>query len=422
MELTDATADAAAARRTVRSTDRLAALQHFEIVGPSGTTEPGTPLLPDDSLQSLRRLAHLAAAVCETQSSVVNILDATYQHTVASYGVDPSVCAVDDSMCAVVLADAATVMVPDAAHDDRFRANPFVTGRLGHLRLYASTPLLAPGGQPLGTLCVFDDEPARLGDRQLANLEMLAAQVVEVLELRRRTLRLARAHEELARSNTLLSEFAGRISHDLKSPLTSVIGFAETAAALPGVADDPRLSRFVGNISSAGMRMRTLIDDLLDFASTGGHPQLARVDMSAVMDDVLRDLDRLLSEAGAEVTVEDGCVDADRTQLRMLLQNLVANAVTYRRPGRPCRIRVRADAAACGWTVQVADNGPGIPVENRKDVLDPLFRLQRDASVQGTGLGLATCRRVAEAHGGTLTVGETPGGGATVTLYVPSPG
>jgi signal transduction histidine kinase len=399
---------------------RLSELSEYALPGVAGSPEQHGAAADgqlDDAMASLQRLAYLAAQLCETPSAVVNILDAAHQHQFAGVGVDPRVCAVQDSMCVVVLDERSTVLVPDAAADERFRANPFVTGEFGSLRLYASAPLVSPSGYVLGRLCVFDEQPRELTRQQLTNLQELAHQVVEVLELRRRTLTLTRARAELSRSNRLLSEFAGRLSHDLKSPLASVIGIAETLPRFEAVDADPRTARLVGDITEAGRRMQVLIDEMLEFASVGGHTNLEPVDVKGVMKDVLRDLGALVSQARAQVQVGSATLCADRHLLRVLLQNLVANAVTYRDPHRECRIRVRGRQTAHGWTLQVSDNGLGIPADHRGDVLHPLFRLDRDTSVSGTGLGLSTCVRVAEAHQGRLSIGDTPGGGTTVTVY-----
>jgi len=418
------------ARESVRdgthSEQRLAELAEYGLPGVAGSAEEqgvAAEARLEESMASLRRLAYLAAQLCETPSAVVNVLDAAHQHQVAGFGIDPRVCAVQDSMCVVVLEQRTPVLVPDAAADERFRTNPFVTGEFGSLRLYASAPLVNPSGHVLGRLCVFDEKPRHLTRAQLANLQELAGQVVEVLELRRRTLTLARAQAELSRSNQLLSEFASRLSHDLKSPLTSVIGIAATLPKVESVRDDPRAVRLVGDIADAGQRMRTLIDEMLAFAAVGGHTDLVPVELRAVMSEVRHDLDSLIREAHAHLHVDSATLRADRQQLRVLLQNLVANAVTYRRADRECRVAVHGRQTEHGWTLQVTDNGRGIPPERRGEVLRPLVRLDRDNGTSGTGLGLSTCVRVAEAHHGRLTISDTPGGGTTVTVYSPtSPG
>jgi signal transduction histidine kinase len=406
------------------SEQRLSELAEYGLPGVAGS--PGhdgaaAEAQLDDAVASLRRLAYLAAQLCETPSAVINLLDAAHQHQVAGFGVDPRICAVKDSMCVVVLEQRSPVLVPDAAADERFRANPFVTGEYGSLRLYASAPLVSPNDHVLGRLCVFDERPRELTSTQLATLQELAAQVVEVLELRRRTLTLAHARAELSRSNQLLSEFAGRVSHDLKSPLASVIGIAKTLPRIAVIGDDPRASRLVGDIADAGERMSALIDEMLAFASVGGHTELVPVDLKTVMNAVRHDLDALIRKSHAHITVDSVTLCADQQQLRVLLQNLVANAITYRRPHRECLVGVHGRQTAHGWTLQVTDNGQGIPHERRGEVLRPLVRLERDHSTSGTGLGLSTCVRVAEAHHGHLAISDTPGGGTTVMVYTPTP-
>ena len=109
----------------------------------------------------------------------------------------------------------------------------------------------------------------------------------------------------------------------------------------------------------------------------------------------------------------------DADQLRILLQNLIHNAVAYRRPGVTPRIRVTAEALPDGVAVHVTDNGKGIPAEDRSHVTEPLARLHRADDPPGSGLGLSTCVRIAQAHGGRLDIDSNPDGGTTVSLRLP---
>ncbi len=373
--------------------------------------------------EHLMALSRLAGRVCYTPSSVINIIDAEHQHQVAAIGTDPMVCSLRDSMCAQILADRELVVVDDASLDPRFADNPFVTGRLGDIRFYASAPLLTPTGHALGTLCVFDTVRRSLSSEQRDSLQVLANQVVEVLELRRQTRWLDLALSELTRSNAILTDFAGRLSHDLKTPLTAVLGFAEVLEALPSVDEDPRAVRYVSRIMRSGQRMRVLIDDLLSFAAVGGRTTVTPVDLKPLVKDVTDDLAGLVRRNGAKVTATDVTLLADPVQLQALVQNLVANALKYgltRHADGTLHgtVEVRGESVGTGWLLRVVDHGAGIPEDQRIRVLEPLTRLERDAQHAGSGIGLATCRRIAQAHGGTLELGDTPGGGTTVTVTV----
>jgi signal transduction histidine kinase len=167
--------------------------------------------------------------------------------------------------------------------------------------------------------------------------------------------------------------------------------------------------------------MRELIDDLLAYASVGGQLTLSTVPVDEVVAEVLHDLANQAAVDQARVTVGSAVVRADRVQVRALLQNLIANAIRHgalaNGPDIEVVVTVRPGG---GWTLRVVDHGVGIPADEREHVLEPFVRLHAKADIGGTGLGLATCVQIAHAHGGTLEVGATPGGGTTVTVDIPA--
>ncbi|GIU56616.1 GAF domain-containing sensor histidine kinase [Arthrobacter sp. NicSoilC12] len=371
------------------------------------TTGTRTP----DTQDQLQKLLVLATTITGIPFGAVNIITADQQHHIAAVGIDPGVCSRDDSMCSRVFLSGRTTVVPDASRDPLFRSHPFVTGQSAAVRFYASVPLVTAGGFVLGSLCLFSPSPADLAPGQQTALETIASQVVEVLELHHHARMLARSLEEARNSNELLESFAARISHDLRNPLTSVIGFTELGELQrPEDADEFRI------IGRTSRRMLAMVDDLLSFSRIGGALRRQPVSLQAVVRDVEEDLAADLLKAGADVEVSDVVLEADAGQLRALLQNLIHNSVAYRRLGIPPRILVSAEAVADGVAVRVTDNGKGIPPEKRGHVTEPLARLHRDDDPPGSGLGLATCVRIAKAHGGRLTISSGPDGGTTVSV------
>lgn len=377
-------------------------------------------VLASPPTHDLVALAQLATVVCRVGSAAVNIIDDTTQHTIATFGpmLDPGSCERDDSMCAIGFTSESLVVSPDAATDPRFATNPFVTGELASIRFYASATLRTPDGWEIGTLCVFDDAPAEVSDAQRGGLQTLARQVIDLFELRRRTRSLQDKVAELERSQQQLVSFAGQISHDLKTPLTSIIGFAEMASDRASVAGDEVALRYVERTQASGRRMLGLIDDLLDYARVGGMLRREEVALPAVFEQVKSDLRWAAVGAGVTATCEDTTVYGDPSQIRLLMQNLLTNALKYGRPVHGA-ISVTVRRVEGARQLRVADNGSGIPPEERATVLEPLARLRDD--VPGTGLGLATCQRIARAHGGQLMLAETPGGGLTVVVELPDP-
>ncbi|MGA8979002.1 MAG: GAF domain-containing sensor histidine kinase [Pedococcus sp.] len=369
----------------------------------------GRPAEPD-----LQRLVELAAAVCDVPTAVINVIDDRQQHQVAAIGLSASVCSREDSMCAGVLHDPRPVAVPDARLDERFKDNPFVTGAVANVRFYASSPLVTPMGVPIGTLCVFDDVPRQLSGAAIRALDVLAEQVVDVLELRRLT-------RELARSNEQLTQFAGQVSHDLRNPLAALTGFLELAADSPELADAPDAAELLARAESSAARMTAMIGDLFDFARLGGSGRTGLVDLQAEADAVLEDLSAQISSAGADVGAQRlPTVSGDATLLRALLQNLVANAVKFSAAaGFMPVVRVSGEHITGGWRVTVDDNGPGVPPEDRDRVFELLARGDDKQEVEGLGIGLSTCRRIVASHGGRIGISDSELGGASVWVSFP---
>lgn len=386
---------------TAQDVTRRLAIAEYRVVG-----EPPEP--------DLEGLVRLAATVCGVSTAVINIIDDRLQHQIAAVGFTPSMCSREDSMCAVVFQKPGHVVVPDARADDRFADNPFVTGAIANIRFYASSPLITPAGIPIGTLCVFDEETGDLSPADSAALAILAHQVVDVLELRRMT-------RALQASNDQLETFAAQVSHDLRNPLAAVAGFIELAADSPELADAPRAARALARAESAATRMERMIADLLEYArSGGGTPRREPVALDGVLRVVMEDLDAALRLSGARVAIDAPVtVLGDPTLLGVLLQNVIANAVKFSAAsGVAPYVEVTASPISSGWRITVEDNGPGIEPDNRESVFDLLER--GDAhDVPGWGIGLSTCRRIVEAHGGLIGIEDSPLGGATVWIVLP---
>jgi signal transduction histidine kinase len=329
-------------------------------------------------------------------------------------------------MCNAVLHDGCPVVVPDASLDERFRDNPFVTGAIGDVRFYATHQLVTPNGIVIGTLCVFDTVPRELTADQERAIVALADRVVDLLELELRTRELGatvsqleRARGELQRSNEQLAAFAGQVSHDLRNPLTAVtmsLRMVGEQLEEPASLDPSQLGWLVTRAVSGAHRMESLIEELLSFARLGGRLARTEVDLAEVLAEVSEDLAVALT--GASLTAGAlPVVTGDPVQLRAVVQNLVANAAKFVPPGVAPKIEVSAAPVAGGWRIEIADHGIGISPEHRERVFEPLARV--DHSVPGCGIGLATVRRVIDAHGGRIGLAETPGGGTTVWFELP---
>ncbi|KAA6432841.1 GAF domain-containing sensor histidine kinase [Agrococcus sediminis] len=359
----------------------------------------------------LEALVELAATICGVPTAVINIIDEEHQHQVASIGFEPGVCAREDSMCNAVLEHPEPVVVRDAREDARFRESPFVTGDIASVRFYASSPLRTPDGVAIGTLCIFDEAPGELGARERRALELLSHQVVEVLELRRLT-------RELDRSNEQLTHFAAQVSHDLRNPLSALVGFLELASSSEDIGS---AAAAIARAEGAAARMGAMVDGLLDHSRAGGAARREDVHLDRILADTLDDLDALIVATGARVDAGPlPVVTGDPVLLRLLLQNLLSNALQHGgAAGRGARVEVGAHALTSGWRITVDDDGPGVPEHDRERVFDAMER--GDAGhADGLGLGLSTCRRIVRAHGGRIGIDDAPSGGASVWVVLPA--
>ncbi|GAA2701322.1 sensor histidine kinase [Actinoplanes palleronii] len=262
--------------------------------------------------------------------------------------------------------------------------------------------LIAPDGTPLGAVVAMNDVTTDRAQQR-------------VIEQARRE--LSAANEELRRSNADLNNFAGAVSHDLVAPLGAVGGYLELLEDV--VSGQERA--WVDAASRAVTRMRDLIGSLLGYAKAGSAPvQRVIADLGEVFDSVVADLRAEIVSSDAVVAAPWPLpsVSCDPVLARQLLQNLIANAIKYRHPDRLPRVEVSAAREGSAWAVTVADNGMGIPPEQRSRVFDMFTRLE-GTSAAGHGIGLSSCLRIVDRHGGVIRLEENVGGGTRVIFTLP---
>ncbi|MGH3361903.1 MAG: sensor histidine kinase [Nocardioides sp.] len=367
----------------------------------------------------LTALVELAATLSGAPFATVELVTDTRQHQVAASGGEPRDCDVALSFAARVLDAKSLVVIPDLTRDRRFADHPYVTRAERPLRSYAGHPLTAPDGTVIGALSVYDERVRTLTDHHPDAFAVVADRVVDVLELELARRRCDELHQRLGVSDERLATFAGQVSHDLKNPLTTMVMSLDLAQErIASDGESANVAPLLAQAVRGAGRMQTMLGELLTFARGGATPELQPVDLGVVMTEVRDDLAGSLGETTLVVD-QLPTVSGDPRLLRAVLQNLVSNAVKFTREGVRPVVFVRAAETPGGWRVEVADNGRGIPEPDRARVFDPMVRL--DQTVPGTGIGLATCRRAIEAHGGQIGVAPAAGGGALVWFELPKP-
>jgi PAS domain S-box-containing protein len=235
-----------------------------------------------------------------------------------------------------------------------------------------------------------------------------------------RTAELARQTKELARSNADLEQFASVASHDLQEPLRMVASYTQLLAKRYRGRLDADADEFMQFAVDGAMRMQRLINDLLAFSRVGTRGKdFAPTPLAAVMEHVRRNLAAAIQESGARISVgELPVVRADETQMELLLQNLVSNAIKFRGPEAPV-IEVNAERQEGAWQVDVSDQGIGIDPQYADRIFVIFQRLHAAAEYPGTGIGLAICKKIVERHGGQIRVAPAPSRGTRFSFTLP---
>lgn len=260
-------------------------------------------------------------------------------------------------------------------------------------------------------------EIAHLAGQVAAMRDRIVAELA-VVEAARRDIDAWAA--ELARSNDDLEQFAYVASHDLQEPLRKVASFCQLLEQRYGDQLDERGLTYLAFAVDGAKRMQALIADLLDFSRVGRNGDaFVACDLGAIAREVVDQEAEVLGDG--QVTIGDlPTVTADPVLWRALLANLVGNAAKYRSPDRPLVVDLRAERGDAEWILTCTDNGIGVEPRFRERVFVIFQRLHTADRYDGTGIGLALCRKIVEFHGGQIWIEEPPGGvGTSVRWTVP---
>ena len=247
----------------------------------------------------------------------------------------------------------------------------------------------------------------------------------DISQRRRDEAALRRYARELKRSNAELQDFAYAASHDLQEPLRKIQAFGERLNSKYGMRLEDTGQLYLSRMVDAATRMRRLIDDLLSYSRVNTRSTaFLPVNLNSVMSDVLSDLEPRIAAQDAKVRVGDlPAVEADPGQIHQLFQNLVGNALKFSRPGVKPSVTIEGSVEAgeegAVARIAIADNGIGFDPKHAERVFGMFERLHSREDYDGTGVGLATCRKIADRHGGKLTAWAEPGAGAVFTLVLP---
>lgn len=235
------------------------------------------------------------------------------------------------------------------------------------------------------------------------------------------TRKLYMANIELEHKNKELNQITYIASHDLQEPLLTVISFVELLERQYKGRLDENADQYIHFITESAKRMRLLVKDLLDFSRIGNEKVLTDVDCNTILKDIIKDNQDLITEAKTHITYPTlPIIRGSEVGLRQLFQNLISNAVKFRNPDIIPKIKISFTKKHDHFQFEIQDNGIGIDPKYKDKVFLIFQRLHTSDQYKGTGIGLATCKKVVEHHDGTIWLESTPGNGSTFYFTIPN--
>jgi signal transduction histidine kinase len=369
------------------------------------------------AVASIRAVPTILGIICRTTgmgfAAVARVTEdrwvACGVHDAIAFGLQPAgELAVETTICHEIRRHRNPVVIDNVAEDPEYRGH-HTPARYG-LQSYISVPIILSDGSFFGTLCAIDPAPHRLKTPETIEMfEMFADVIGFQLSAIDSVANTEARLEEERKISALREQFIAVLGHDLRNPLTGILGGMEMLQKNPL---NDRASQWAQMVVASAGRMAELIDVVMDFSRSrlGGGLTLERDvqdEIAAVLHQIVAELQtgesRRMIETNFDVTVPVYC---DLKRLAQLASNLLGNALTYGDPDRP--IRITAVTANGRFEMSVANGGAQIPDSLLKNIFEPFSRGTVQPSREGLGLGLYISHQIALAHGGDLVVSSTP--------------
>lgn len=250
--------------------------------------------------------------------------------------------------------------------------------------------------------------------------------LLDITQRKRAETTLLEQADKLSRSNAELEQFAYVASHDLQEPLRKIQAFGDRLKTKYEAGLGPEGLDYLTRMQNAAARMQILIQDLLSLSRvTSNSKPFTTVDLGDVIRTVVSDLEMRINDANGRVEIGTlPVIFGDRGQMAQLFQNLIGNGLKFRRPGEIPVVKIESKVAtltsgAAGWQITVEDNGIGFDEKYRDRIFQIFQRLHGRSEYEGTGIGLAICRKIVDRHDGLITAHSSPGAGAKFVITLP---
>jgi len=393
---------------TINKESRLAALSSYNIL------DTGEEKDFDD-------LTTLASAICQTPIAFISLIDNKREWFKSRQGIAETETPAELSFSAFTIASDNDIMiVEDLSRDERFVENPLVKAN-NSITFYAGVPLVNDDGFALGSLCVIDQKQKKLTDEQRAALKIIATQVVDKLELRKKAQALEKIHQELLDSNLVIKKFAAMAAHDIKNPLSTILLSAQALQTRVGDLGDKNLTKLIDINVGSTKQLIAMLDDMLAYSKSPEllFSQKQTVDFSELLKNVIK---LLVVPANFSISLpqKKHPLTIPVIALEQILSNLLTNAIRYNDKEQG-QIDIRFSEDEEYYHFEVEDNGIGIEAEYHEKIFNNNFTLTiKDRFGQkGNGIGLSTVKELVKTVKGKISVHSVVGAHTTFTISMP---
>ncbi len=366
-------------------------------------------------------ITYLASQICGTPISLISLIDDKRQWFKSHHGLDATETPKEIAFCAHAINDKNNIfIINDSRKDERFHDNPLVTDD-PYVIFYAGVPLISSDGYPLGTLCVIDNKPNKLDDSQLKALQALTNQLMNLFELRKKSIELQTKIFEIETQNKGLEQFARIAAHDIKSPLNSIIMMSEFFEMSYGEQLDAEGLDFLKLISNSSAKLVELIDGILQYSKNARllSENKEDINIKSIVEELIPLVDPK-NEVKIHFTNEDdSLVYTNKIAIKQIFINLLTNAVKYN-DKEEILLTVAIENINEFVKVNVIDNGQGIKeedIEKAFKIFEVLSNADRYGE-KGNGIGLATVKSLVEGLGGTITLKSEVGKGSNFEFTI----
>lgn len=365
-------------------------------------------------------IAKLAKIICQTKIALITFIDKDTQWFKAHEGTEINKNSRELALCSHALNNPeAITYAPDTLKDDRFKDNPMVTGPT-NIRFYAGVPLINLEGYILGTICIMGHEPKTLDKSQIRGLQLLAKQVMNLLELRKSNSNLRLHEKQLEEKNKELENFAAAVSHDIKGPLNNISSITQLLLIENEGELNDQGKQYLDYLSKSASKLNSIVEGILTYyKNTHVERTKADVDIDRSVTEILEIIDEK-NEAKLIKPNVLPTIKINKAAFELILSNLITNALKYNDKETP-EITILYEESAENYHFTISDNGPGIAKGNLKKIFKHYTNLGRPDRYKkvGTGLGLALVKKIINDLDGEISVTSELGEGTSFTFTLP---